>query len=274
MRDYAAALEASRKLIIEKRLMSSPVCDAFIKNIMLVLIGVRDSYMFETFSCSESVAVELVSKLRRIFCVPERCVVTLFPSGDVIVTLETILCSKLDHREGWPIVVDVSDRAPTLWSNTKCKVIIEVVVFMLRDMIQTVQELDGVLILRIPEDCPVGPVLLAGWILGYPFLYNFTPINTTEVGCRALSMQLLKKMSLSADFEALFKGHAFMEFTVPSDLIVYPVQINGIQCDSLVEILVNKIRMITCRLHSRGGMGCDISIRYNITECQIPHVMI
>jgi hypothetical protein len=283
MCDVAEAYEQARLFIRKKKkLMSQKTADAFIKNIYLVLIGVRDAYMFENFSCDDSMAHELVENMLRIFCVSKKVIIIIMETLDVIVLLEECFSRKREwivKRSNLPVIIDVTCPDPIVCLKLKCEHIWANVLTL---MARVPDGSEGVTLFYPPTDVSVGSVLFAGWCLGYPFLYHYIPLESAgEVGCTALSMQSLVKVSMVLDMQPMAGAiaHPFMDFTIPSDCISSCLHEFDTQYESLEALLDSKITQIQlfCTSSSATTTALDSfkdSIRYEITEFQLPYVML
>lgn len=282
MRDVDGALDAARQFIRKKKkLMSMKVADSFVKNIYLALIGVKDAYMFESFSCPEQVGLELVDRMRQNFGVQERVLLLCLHTGDYIVTLERIFRKKSEEISeicSVPVVVDVSSAAePLLCSSDQCAAVwrgvAELAVHITSTCATTASETVSV---PVPFDEIAGPVLFAGWCLGYPFLYHYLPEEAAGgVGCRALSMQVLAKVCMQVDIEGTtISSHPFLEFTVPrSTLAMYSNRQSSCDC-TLDRLLTAAVSDKVSALLPDSASGDIINIHYDVTDFQIPHVML
>lgn len=292
MGDTGAAFEVARRFIRQKKkLMTSKTADAFIRNVYLVLAGIKDAYMFENFSCSDVVACELVASLRTIFGVSKQVLVIIMETLDVIVTLEETFSSKraaVASKADLPVIIDVNRGSNLIvHSNLTSSAIWDSFVTLTTDMHTscTGRSSDDVICLSMPPNSAVGSVLFAGWCLGYPFVYEYTPSESAaEVGCTALAMQPLLKVSVLIDIPAIgAEAHPLMEFSLPVASVNSCLLEMKSAFDSIESVLDKQL--ITTWKQQRqdsdgdGGSLSDVkmirnSIRYQIDEFQLPHIML
>lgn len=275
-RAIVEAFEAAREFVRgKKKLMSAAVREAFIRDIYLTSIGVRDAYMFEGFSCSEAVALDLVERLQAIFGIDKRLLILNIQTGDAIVILESVLRAKVDQIDslGLPILIDVSGSRPLLCLEADRVALLHRSADSVGRAMQSAAafETHSVVSLVLPEIDLSMAVAFAGWCLGYPIIYEYGCCAPGEGGCRALNMHPLLKVSLTTDCDTM-TGHAFMEFSVPQSMLSYPLHYNGFEYDSLDAIVSAKLQQIWSRGEVSGAIHSNV--RYTLSEFLIPHVML
>jgi hypothetical protein len=178
--------------------------------------------MAEGFTCDPTKLARAVQTIAAdINAQVHEAIIIILDSGDLVVVNHNILVTKLQSKDYYvPVVIDVRGAEPHELSEFDTRTMLQRIVKCLLESIGGTSSIGAdVRIKCAQQDSDIGLVLLAGWLLGYPYVYYYISVQTdiSSLGCSALAMQPLIKHSIAAACEG---GIAIpvQEFSVPACL--------------------------------------------------------
>ena len=216
------------------------IWEQFLLYVLLIIDGTRDGYLVDGVSMSyEDASTILTDICLALKCPPSQTLTALCMGDNVfvirserLIALREQLCSSIRWACEHPVGIDVNGKEPVLCSASTMEEI----------RLCLIDELDPELstVTRFTSDrfhSTVGFAFLAGWLLGYPFVYLSITDQNNALGSTALSMIPLSKISIHRGCDlywALMSASGqyrpdrvdIYEFTVPTSILVLPM-ING-----------------------------------------------
>jgi hypothetical protein len=199
----------------------------FVHQILLLIAGIRTAYLLDLFQVSVEKLQEMVELILKGFSEAKCHLLILeFSTGDFLILsihkFLPLLCHCLENFE----VIDIS-RAPArlLLSEEKSRIneFLETSLQELREFCTSLppQQIVHNFHFEMEPNTTLGYEFFAGWLLGYPVVYNCPLLPSPEIG--VLSMQELRKFSLFVSLQSA-KGEraeqvSVQEFTVPQMLL-------------------------------------------------------
>jgi hypothetical protein len=188
--------------------MNPRLVPLFVRIIRLVLGGLRDGYMAEGFTCDPKELARAVQIIAAdMDTCPYEATIILLESGDLVVVNHHILITKLESSDYYiPMIIDVRGVEPCKLSKDTSRLVLQRISDCLFESIGELAMAASApghaacRVMRARLDSEIGLVLLAGWLLGYPYLYYYVsaPTDRSSLGCSALAMQALIKHSVAA----------------------------------------------------------------------------
>ena len=95
-----------------KKVMSPKTIESFLRNLYLVFSGIRHAYMFENFSCSEEIAIELITNIKQIFSIDKVVIIIVLDTLDILIILRERLLQRTENfsnvTEENSVIINVS----------------------------------------------------------------------------------------------------------------------------------------------------------------------
>jgi hypothetical protein len=238
-----------------------------VQQLLLVAVDAREAYLLDLFSTDREQLQRIVSCFVARFCEPIQLLILEIPTGDFLIVKPQTILSKLHSSLDDIHIVNVN-APPWHLLNSAQKAAIQSFI----DLDETFTKLREYCAL---PSASLGPVLhfsldmepnpaigfefLAGWLLGYPVVYN-CPLIPAPAAMGALAMQELRKVSLFAtlrpgpaagkrDSAVKAERVSAQEFTLP-----------GALCPSLRGHLDERIAQVTSRRDWRGRWSIEWTV--------------
>jgi Domain of unknown function (DUF4504) len=304
--NYRTVVEILR--LHDKKVLTKGKWPPFILHVLLVAERIRDAFLVDGVAITPETAFQVIQKIENILGTSgELAVLGIGDDGDdVVITRWDVIREKCLHlkthcNDGLGLnIVDLQESSTNLLTGVELLYICQCV--------ERAVSIDGIATppsgpVRIPQSGEathdefkrfVGYPLLAGWLLGYPFIYRSIQAEVMLEGggsgaasssSQALSMTTLRKVSILGDIAKTFAGIAkecgfpmtsetidIMEFTVPVSVLLESPS----AADELREWIDRKKEHLSKKLfeqqsvRSRNSSG-DTGQSYRDNNCVLEH---
>jgi hypothetical protein len=197
------------------KLVPNKLCRSLVLNILMVALGIRDAFMLDQLSTTPDTMARILCAIFNDSASSKSLLIVALESGDIIIARKDAVLAKWENRSN-PVIVNVSSRDnPSIIGPEESNGLFSLLRESCSALLDACASSTTYQIVSISPDSRVGLVFFAGWILGYACIYHFALPESGSIGCAALAMQELRKVTVSAVFPSLNIRQPVQEFTIP-----------------------------------------------------------